>query len=275
MSYSNPADYERFMGRWSARLAPKLIDFAGVRDGQRILDVGSGTGSLSHALVNRGGTTDVVGVDPVEAYVSFARQAVPHPRARFEAGAAESLPFGDESFDVTLSLLVLQDLADPDRAVREMARVTRRGGTVAACQWDFQAGIPMFALLRQAAEAVAPQAVARRRAEEGPINPTSRTDLERLWVNCGLSAVRTSTLELSMEFDSFDDFWLPLLGEATPTSAFMATLNRETDGALANALRDIIPNARSDGAFVLPARAWAVAGTAGRCNGALAREGNS
>lgn len=264
MSYSNPAAYQRFMGRWSARLAPQLIDFAGVWDGQRILDVGCGTGNLSHALVSNGATTHVVGVDPVEAYVSFARQAVPHPRARFEISAAESLPFRDESFDATLSLLLLQDLADPNRAVREMARVARRGGTVAACQWDFQAGIPMFTLLREAAEAVAPQAVARRRAEDGPINRTSVEDLKRLWINSGLSAVRTSALELLMEFDSFDDFWLPFLGGATPTSAFVATLNRETHGALANALRDIIPNVRSDGSFVLPARAWAVAGTAGR-----------
>lgn len=264
MSYSNPAAYERFMGRWSARLAPQLIDFAGVRDGQNILDVGCGTGSLSHALVSGDGTTDVIGVDPVEAYVSFARQAVQHSRARFEVGAAESLPFGDESFDAALSLLLLQDLADPNRAVREMARVTRRCGVVAACQWDFQGGIPMLTLLRQAAEAVAPQAVARRRAEDGPTNRTSLKDLKRLWINSGLSAVRTSALELLMEFDSFDDFWLPFLGGATPTSAFIATLNRETDGALANALRDIIPNVRSDGSFVLPARAWAVAGTAGR-----------
>ena len=131
MSYTNPGAYDRFMGRWSTRLAPSFIGFAGVRDGQRILDVGSGTGSLSRALLAVG--AKVVGVDPVVDYVSFAKEAVRDARVEFKVGVAEALPFPEESFDAALGLLILQDLTEASRAVREMARVTRRGGTVATC----------------------------------------------------------------------------------------------------------------------------------------------
>jgi ubiquinone/menaquinone biosynthesis C-methylase UbiE len=261
--YSNPAAYEKFMGRWSACLAPLFVHFAGVRNGQRILDVGCGTGSLSRSLLASGNAITVVGVDPTQDYVAFARQTTPDPRATFEMGAAESLPFSDESFGAALALLVLQDMEDTGRDVREMARITRRSGTVAACLWDFRDGMPMFAMFWQAAEQVAPEAVAQRRAAR----PSSRLGLQELaglWNSANLSSVRTATLELSQEFTSFDDFWLPFLAGATPTCEFAVSVNRETRGELTNALRRIIPGVRPDGSFSLPARAFAVAGLARR-----------
>lgn len=263
MTYSNPAAYEKLMGRWSARLAPLFVRFAGVRDGQHILDVGCGTGSLSRTLLASGKAIRVVGVDPAEEYVDFARHGAADSRAMFQVGAAEKLPFPDGSFDAAMSLLVLQEFDAPGHAAREMARTTRRGGTVAACLWDFPNGMPMFSLFWQAAEAAAPAAVARRRAA----HPPSRFGLQalaELWTGAGLTEVRTAGLELSQEFSSFEDFWLPFLTEATPTSEFAMTVNRETCGELANTLRRIIPDVRSDGSFVLPARALAVAGVAGR-----------
>jgi ubiquinone/menaquinone biosynthesis C-methylase UbiE len=263
MSYSNPAAYEQLMGRWSARLAPLFIRFAGIPDGQRILDVGCGTGSLSRALLASGEAISVVGVDPTEDYISFARQGTADARAAFQVSAAESLPFPDESFDTAMALLVLQEFDDPGRAVREMARTTRRGGTVAACLWDFLHGMPMFSLFWQAAEATAPVAVARRRAEHPPSRPGLQA-LAELWTDAGLTAVRTAGLELSQEFSSFEDFWQPFLVESTPTSEFAIAVNRETRGELANALRRSIPGVRPDGSFALPARALAVAGIAGR-----------
>jgi SAM-dependent methyltransferase len=259
MTYSNPAAYDSFMGRWSARLAPLFIHFAGVEDGHRILDVGCGTGSLSRALLACGNTIDVTGVDPVADYVLFAQQAVPDSRAQFQLGAAEALQFSDGAFDGALGLLLLQDIADPGQVVREMARVTRRGGLVAACQWDFDRGLPMISLFWEAAEAVAPEAVARQRGQ-GSAKLVNDKDLGELWISCDLWKVRTASLELTMKFSSFDDFWLPFLGGATPTSAFAATLNRETGGTVAAVLRDKMPISARDGSFALPARAWAVAG---------------
>jgi SAM-dependent methyltransferase len=183
--------------------------------------------------------------------------------ATFLVAAAESLPFPDGSFDAALALLVLQEFDDPGRAVREMARTIRPGGTVAACLWDFRDGMPMFSLFWQAAETVAPDAVARRRVEHPPSRPGLQ-GLTELWADAGLAEVRTARLDLSQEFSSFEDFWLPFLTQATPTSDFAIAVNRETGGELANALRRIMPAARPDGSFALPARALAVAGVAGR-----------
>lgn len=261
MTYSNPAGYAQFMGRWSARLAPQFIRFAGVVDGQRILDVGSGTGSLSRALLECGSAISVVGVEPVPDYVSYARAAVPDPRATFQLSAAETLPFADATFDAVLSLLVVQDLDDPGRAVREMARAVRVGGTVAACTWDFEQGLPMFSLLWRAAEQVAPEMVARRRAERRAFRP-GIPELTAIWTGVGLAAVRSAQLDLLQEFRSFDDYWRPFLAGATAMSQFVLAVNRETGGALAETLRGLIPDIRSDGSFTLTARALAVAGTA-------------
>ena len=261
MSYSNPGTYDRFMGRWSARLAPPFLRFAELRDGQQVLDVGSGTGSLSRAVVSSAATAKVAGLDPAPDYVAFAREAVPNPRAGFQVGIAELLPFANRSFDTALALLVLQEFTDARQAVSEMARVTRKGGIVAACQWDFEDGLPMLSLLWQAAEAVAPGAVAKRRQE----NQTSRTatlaDLDALWRSSRLCEVTTATLEIAMHYTSFEDYWRPFLGGATPMSAFASALNTQTRGGLARVLQDMIRSVmQPDGSFVLPARAWAVKG---------------
>lgn len=112
------------------------------------------------------------------------------------------------------------------------------------------------------AEAVAPEATARYRAR--PSNRLGLQALAELWADAGLSAVRTAKLELTQEFASFEDFWMPYLAGATPTCEFAVAVNRETGGQLTNALRRIIPGVRSDGSFSLSARAFAVAGVASR-----------
>jgi ubiquinone/menaquinone biosynthesis C-methylase UbiE len=259
VTYANPPAYERFMGRWSERLAPLFIQFAGVQDGQRILDVGCGTGSLARALLSFGRATQVVGIDPTEDFVSFAKHATPDPRAEFHVGIAESLPFPDQSFDAALALLVLQEMDEPCRAVREMVRATRRRGAVAACLWDFANAMPMMSLFWQAAESVAPEAVARRRAEQQPTRP-GLSELVDIWTNAGLVEMRTSCIDLTLDFTSFDDYWLPFLAGPTPTCQFAVAVNRETGGKLGSELRRIIPNMRPDDSFALPARALAVAG---------------
>jgi SAM-dependent methyltransferase len=260
MSYTNPAAYEQFMGRWSSRLAPSFLRFAEVGDGQHVLDVGCGTGSLGRAVVASGAAVRVTGIDPAPDYVSFACEVLQHPRAQFQIGAAESLPFADDGFDAALALLVLQDFDDPRQAVREMARVTRPGGVVATCLWDFRNGLPMLSLLWQAAETVAPDAVSLQRDQTPPPRRTTPADLQTLWRDCGLSDIKIATLELSMRFSSFDDYWQPFLGGATPTSAFAAAVDTQTDGTLAKVLAGKLTGVQPDGSFVLPARAWAVKG---------------
>ena len=248
------------MGRWSARLASPFVRFACAGNRLDAVDVGCGTGSLTRALLAADAAHSVVAVDPVAQYVSFAQRRTRDSRARFEVGAAEALPFADQTFDAALGLLILQDVADPRWAVDEMARLVRRGGSVSTCLWDFRHRMPMLSLFWRAAEAVAPQAVAERRAARPPYHP-GRDELTALWMAAGLDEVRALGLEISMEFASFDDFWRPFLGGGTPTSVFARDLDDATGGDLARALRSEIRDIRLDGSFVLHARAWAVTGT--------------
>jgi hypothetical protein len=122
--------------------------------------------------------------------------------------------------------------------------------------------MPMMSLFWQAAETVAPDAVARRRAEPQPAWPGLK-ELVALWTDAGLLDVRTSCIDLALDFTSFEDYWLPFLAGPTPTCQFAVAVNRETGGELGNELRRIIPNVRPGGSFALPARALAVAGIVG------------
>lgn len=263
MTYTNPAAYEYFMGRWSARLAPLFAAFASSDSGERVLDVGCGTGILSRALLDLAPNIEVIGIDPTASYVDWACRSLRSPRVRFQVGTVEALAFADAAFDAALALLVVQELADPPRAMREMARVTRRGGCVAACKWDFGHGLPMLSLFWHAAEAVSPDAVARYRANKG-IRPdyAGPDELAALWRDSGLSEVRTVALDITMEFTSFEDFWLPFLGGATALCVFARNLNDATEGAVATRLRETLSSAFGAGRFTLPARAWAVSGVA-------------
>lgn len=265
MTYSNPTAYEEYMGRWSARLAPSFLRFAAIEDGQDVLDVGCGTGSLARAVHVLAPNATVTGIDPVASFVAFARHAVSPGRAHFQIGGVEALPYSAHRFDATLALLVLQDLKEPAAAVNEMTRVTKVGGIVSTCLWDFEGGMPMFSLLWQAAEAVAPEAVARQREHNPAPRQTGLYELRSLWASCGLDNIQTTTLELAMEFSSFDDYWQPFLGGATPTSAFAAALDAETGGALVSRLRAKLPNVKPGEPFILPARAWAIKGVVPGC----------
>ena len=249
------------MGRWSARLAPPFLDFAHDRGARRLLDLGCGTGTLSAALRRRAADAEIVGIDPVEEFVAFARQRVADPRARFQVGDAQALPFADGAFDATLSLLIFQELPAPDQALAEMRRVTRAGGTVATCQWDFVAGMPMTSCFWDAVVAVHPGAAAERRSDKRmPSGCVSEAQFVDLWGGCGLGDVAATTLEVVQDFDSFEDYWTPFQSGATSTSSYSATLPPETRDALKHKLKQMVLGEKPDGRFTMTARAFAVRG---------------
>jgi ubiquinone/menaquinone biosynthesis C-methylase UbiE len=260
--YANPAGYDRFMGRWSARLAPLFADFAGITEG-RVLDVGCGTAVLSRTLLDRSSTIEMVGIDPARSYLGHARRLIPSSRIAFVCGTAEALPLAEASFDAALALLVVQEFTEPAAAVREMKRVTRPSGLLATCVWDFRQGMPMFSLFWQAATAVAPEAVEQRRAETGGPSPYASADaLEALWHKGGLAEVRTTALQVPLDFTSVEDFWTPFLLGATGTSVFARNLDAVTGGAVGARVRQTIGERWGKGAFTLAATAVAVAGRA-------------
>lgn len=248
--------YEAYMGRWSRRLAPLLVEFAGVRDGDVVLDVGCGTGALAHALVDADRTGAVIGVDPSAGFVELARTAV--PAARFEVGDAQRLQFHDDTFARTLSLLVINFVPDRDAAVREMIRVTKPGGTVAAAVWDYQGGMQMLSWFWQEAIALDGSADAR---DERHMPLCREGALGVLWRAHGLSDVVELGLTIEQHFASFDDYWQPFHGGIGPGGVYVAELHEEGRERLRERMRARLQPSGEDGPVTLSARAWAVRGT--------------
>jgi SAM-dependent methyltransferase len=243
--------YDRFMGRYSALLSPRLADLAAVRGGQRVLDVGCGPGALTAELVARLGPSSVAAVDPSEPFVAAAR-ARNHGVNVIQA-SAEHLPFPDRSFDATVAQLVVHFMVDPVAGLAEMARVTRRGGVVAACVWDHGGDQGPLSLFWQAAREIDPDV-----DDESGLAGARQGHLAELFEAAGLHEVRDTAMWASLEHSSFDEWWEPFTHGVGPAGSFVASLDAERRAELRERCRALIPLAP----FVVTARAWATRGLA-------------
>jgi SAM-dependent methyltransferase len=255
--FAEGASYERFMGRWSRQLAPQLVAFAGVRDGETVLDVGSGTGSLAFAIADAVPSAHVVGVDPAQAYVADANERVSSPRIRFTVGDVQQLQFAGATFDRVIALLSLNFGPDAATALREMVRVTRRGGVVAGAVWDYGAGMQMLRIFWDEAVRRDP-AIANRDERNMPLCRAG--DLAALWRKGGLKDVEERPLDTCLLFESFEDYWSPFAGGQGPVGWYVAKLSIAHRAALRRRLRERLLNGGPDRAILLDARAWAVKG---------------
>lgn len=260
--FSNPAAYELWMGRWSARLAPAFLTFAAPPPGARVLDIGSGTGALARAVIEADPAATVTGIELSEVYVAHSRATLPDPRLGFLPGDALALPVADAAFDAVLSHLVLQEIPDAPRAVAEMRRVTRPGGVVAASQWDFAAGMPMLALFWEAASEVAPGEATREAARRCmEVAHPDGAALATLWREAGLGEVSAARQRIELPYAGFADYWQPFLSNVSAASSFASTLGAAAE-ELARHLRHRILGDGPDRPFILAAHAWAVRGAA-------------
>jgi len=250
MSFNVAAEaYDGFMGAWSRHLAPQLADFGGVRPGQRVLDVGCGPGSLTNELVTRLGPEAVSAVDPSEPFVAAARTRYPGVDVR--QARAEALPYPDDRFDAALAQLVVHFMADPVAGIREMARVTRPGGAVAACVWDYAGGRGPLGPFWETARAFDPNV-----DDESGLAGTRQGHLVELVEAAGLTGVEESVLSSERAYDGFDAWWEPFTRGVGPAGAFLARLAPGQHVDLRERCRRMLP----DGPFVLTARAWAARG---------------
>ena len=251
--------YEVMMGRWSRQLAPLFVEFAGVRDGERVLDVGCGTGSLSATLVRVTGASKIVGIDPSKGFIEYARTLVTDSRVTFELGDAQELPYADGSFDRCMALLIVHFVPDAPKAANEMRRVTRKGGVVATTMWDGSRAHELTRCFWNAAVAIDPTAKrpAERRGSYG-----SAEALSDLLKGAGLTDIEVTDLTMPCQFSSFDDYWLPVTEGQGPSGAYLARLSEDDRAALRERLRQDLLGNRADGPFTLQAKAWAVKGIA-------------
>lgn len=256
--FANPAGYERLMGRWSRRLAEPFLAFAGIAGGMRLLDVGCGTGALAAAALAAAPRLGLVGIDPVPDFVAHARARLAGREARFLVADARRLPFRSGGFDAALALLVLGAVPAPGEAVAEMMRVTRPGGTVAACSWDFAGGGIVSCPVWDAIVALDP-AAERDHSRHMPLGREG--EQAALWRASGLAAVAERAIALTLPFESFADFWQPFLAPATPSSAALAALPPDRRAAAEASVRRRLLGDGPDRPFAFAARAWVVKGT--------------
>jgi SAM-dependent methyltransferase len=248
VSFDVSADaYLRFMGRYSEPLAVRFADLAGVRAGQRVLDVGSGPGALTAELVRRTGAAAVSAVEPSASFAAAVRERLPGVDVR--RSAAEDLPFPDDAFDAALAQLVVHFMADPVRGLREMSRVTRPGGTVAACVWDHAGDRGPLSAFWSAVRELDPAA-----DDESGLAGVREGHLAQLFAQAGLDQEQSTTLTVVARYGGFDDWWEPFTLGVGPAGAYVASLSPDRRAELRDRCRRRLPA----GPFEITATAWAV-----------------
>ena len=241
--------YDRFMGRYSALLAPGFADLAGVHPGTRVLDVGAGSGALTAELVARG--VEVVAIDPSSQFVEAIRERLPD--VAVVAASAEDLPFGDHEFAAALAQLVVHFMADPPAGIAEMRRVTQPDGVVAACVWDHGTGRGPLSPFWAAARALEPSLTGEAR-----MTGASPGQLRELFVEAGLRNVEETALEVSVVHPTFEEWWEPFELGVGPAGAYVSRLTSEQRVELREQCRSSLPPAP----FSLAVRAWSARGLA-------------
>ena len=251
--------YELQMGRWSRRLAPLLVDFAGVTEANRVLDVGCGTGNLGACLACNPAIGSVSGIDLSPVYVEHARRENLDSRLSFQFGDACALPFANGWFDCSFSMLALQFAPDADLAVREMRRVTRPGGTVAAATWDSRGGFVVFRMIFDAAAMLDRRGLAAR-ARAYTRTLSRPNELAHAWREAGLLNVVQDMRTIRMDFTSFADFWTPAEGGEGPVAEFVGSLDVAARLRLRDAVQAAYIDGEEDGPRSYAATAWVVRG---------------
>lgn len=245
--------YDRYMGRWSRAVAPRFLSWLDAPPAQRWLDVGCGTGALAAAIVEHAAARSLTGIDPSAGFLQAARSRLPGHVMLRQAGA-EAIPLDDAAVDVSVSGLVLNFVPDAVAALREMARVTARGGTVAVYVWDYAHRMEMIRRYWVAAARVDPAAGAMHQGERFPLcRPHA---LAAALADAGLENIDGAAIDITMRFADFDDYWQPFLGGQGPAPAHAMRLDEAARERVRERLCKTLPR-RPDGSIELPARAWA------------------
>ena len=246
--------YERYVGRWSRLVARDFVDWLGMPDGRRWLDVGCGTGALSQTILDRAAPHSLIGIDLSDGFLARARAVVADPRAEFRIGDAQALPVGDHVFDTVVSGLAINFVPDVAKAAAELVRVACPGGTVAVYVWDYAGEMQFMRRFWDAAVALDPAALEK---DEGRRFPLCRPGpLADLLEDAGLANVEVRAIDVPTVFRDFDDYWTPFLGGQGPAPGYCMSLSEErrASSARADPCRSLLRERREP--VLLMARAW-------------------
>ncbi|MET4698740.1 SAM-dependent methyltransferase [Constrictibacter sp. MBR-5] len=250
------SSYDRYMGRWSGRIAPLFLDWLNVPAGLDWLEVGCGTGALSAAILERSSPRSLLAVDPSSGFVDAARAKLADPRAAFQVGDAQALEVEDASRDVVVSGLVLNFVPDRMKALREMRRAARPGGRVGFYVWDYPGGgIAFMRAFWDAAVALDPAAADLTEGKRFPFCRPESLTAEAM--EAGLMSVESTAIEVATTFADFDDYWQPFTLGTGPAPGYCASLDPAARVRLRQKLEADLPR-EADGSITLNARAWAV-----------------
>ncbi len=256
--WAGGALYEQYMGRWSRLVAAEFMRWLDPPDGLRWVDVGCGSGALCSALIACCEPLEVLGVDPAQAFVEYARLILPDARVQFKTGSATSIPAADHKYGGVVSGLVFNFLPDPVAALEEVKRIATPGARVAIYVWDYAERMEWLRYFWDAAIAVNSSAL---EADEGPRFPLCRPQaLHALFTGAGFSHVIAGSVEANARFVDFSDYWHPFVaGGRFPSPAYLYTRPLDEREAIRSHLERVLPR-QTDGSIILAMRAWCVQG---------------
>jgi ubiquinone/menaquinone biosynthesis C-methylase UbiE len=254
--FADGEHYERVMGRWSRLVGESFLDWIDVPAGLRWADVGCGNGAFTEMILSRCAPASVAAFDPAPAQIAYARKQPSAQQADYQIAHAEALPLADDSVDVAVMALAISFIGDPAKAVTEMARVTRPGGTIATYMWDLQGpGVPTrHVFIAAKSLGITPQ---------GPPTPAASLQevMRHLWQAAGLQSIETRTIGIPIRHASFDAYWATHSLPVGPAGRLMQTLSPAAQEQLRTRLREILPTA-ADGSVAFESVANAVKGRA-------------
>ena len=255
--WKDAAAYDRFMGRWSRRLALEFLAWLDAQPGADWLEIGCGTGSLTRAILERAQPRSVTACDRSADFIRYCAENLSQDNLRWVAAPAESLPAREGGYDVVVSSLVLNFLPEPVEALRRMREVCAVDAWVAACVWDYSGGMELLRRFWDAAAALDPGAAAVHEALRFPLcHPDA---LRNAFTEAGFESIAVDSITIPTVFASFEDYWAPFLEGTGPAPSYVSSLSEEARQRLADRLRATLASA-ADGSLPLQARAWAVKG---------------
>ncbi|HSE86530.1 MAG TPA: methyltransferase domain-containing protein [Candidatus Binatia bacterium] len=256
-TWASGGAYEQYVGRWSRKVAREFLAWLRLSPGQTWGDVGCGSGALVDSILNESNPKVIMAIDRSEVFIAEAQHKIGDSRVRFEVGDATAIPWSSGSCDVAVSGLVLNFVSDAGSMAKEMARVTRPGGKVAAYVWDYARGMQMMRHFWDVAVELNPDDSRLDEAKRFPLCQPG--PLEALFRGAGLTSISVRPIDIPTVFRDFDDYWLPFLGKQGPAPTYLASLNEETQNRIRDALKARLV-ASTDGSIAMTARAWAVQG---------------